>query len=192
VPEATPDHLKIIVYNLDAVPVKTQMTGWEIDPGKWEITQGTRGNAETDPVQNVSTRSESFERSISLDFTFAPHTTTVLELKLVEKGVPYWSRPDLGIGADDVKVEGNRMKVTIHSLGAVDAPASKVVLRDGTGKVLATAHAAALKAPVDLLPKTEVVSLTLPPGANWKGGSVSVEISGKLPEITQMNNKVQF
>jgi hypothetical protein len=168
------------------------MTGWEIDPGKWEITQGTRGNAETDPVQNVSTRSESFERSISLDFTFAPHTTTVLELKLVEKGVPYWSRPDLGIGADDVKVEGNRMKVTIHSLGAVDAPASKVVLRDGTGKVLATAHAAALKAPVDLLPKTEVVSLTLPPGANWKGGSVSVEISGKLPEITQMNNKVQF
>jgi hypothetical protein len=192
VPEATPDHLKIIVYNLDAVPVKTQMTGWEIDPGKWEITQGTRGNAETDPVQNVSTRSESFERSTSLDFTFAPHTTTVLELKLVEKGVPYWSRPDLGIGADDVKVEGNRMKVTIHSLGAVDAPASKVVLRDGTGKVLATAHAAALKAPVDLLPKTEVVSLTLPPGANWKGGSVSVEISGKLPEITQMNNKVQF
>jgi hypothetical protein len=168
------------------------MTGWEIDPGKWEITQGTRGNAETDPVQNVSTRSESFERSTSLDFTFAPHTTTVLELKLVEKGVPYWSRPDLGIGADDVKVEGNRMKVTIHSLGAVDAPASKVVLRDGTGKVLATAHAAALKAPVDLLPKTEVVSLTLPPGANWKGGSVSVEISGKLPEITQMNNKVQF
>jgi hypothetical protein len=49
-----------------------------------------------------------------------------------------------------------------------------------------------LKAPLDLLPKTEVVTLTLPPGADWKGGSVSVEISGKLPEITQMNNRVQF
>ena len=46
VPVATPDHLKIVVYNLDAVPVETRMTGWEIDPGKWEITQGTRGNAE--------------------------------------------------------------------------------------------------------------------------------------------------
>jgi len=34
--------------------------------------------------------------------------------------------------------------------------------------------------------------LTLPPGADWKGGSVSVEMSGKLPEITQMNNRVQF
>jgi hypothetical protein len=192
VPEATPVHLKIIVYNLDAVSVKTQMTGWEIDPGKWEITQGRRGNAETDPVENVSTRLESFERSSSLDITFAPHTTTVLELKLVEKGVPYWSRPDLGIGADDVKVEGNQMKVTVHSLGAVDAPVSRVVLRDSAGKVLATAHAAALKAPLDLLPKTEVVSLRLPPGADWKGGSVSVEISGRLPEITKMNNRVQF
>jgi hypothetical protein len=192
VPVATPDHLKIIVYNLDAVAVKAQMTGWEIDPGKWEITQGTRGNAETDPVTNLSTRTESFERSTSLDFTFAPHATTVLELKLVEKGIPYWSRPDLGIGADDIKVTGNRMEVTVHSLGAVDAPASKVVLRDRAGKVLSTAPAAALKAPLDLLPKTETVSLTLPPGADWKGGSVSVEISGKLPEITQMNNRVQF
>jgi hypothetical protein len=192
VPVATPDHLKIIVYNLDAFPVQAQMTGWEIDPGKWEITQGTRGNAETDPVTNLSTRSESFERSTSLDFTFAPHTTTVLELKLVKKGVPYWSRPDLGISADDVKVEGNQMKVTVHSLGAVDAPASKVVLRDSTGKVIATTHAAALKAPLDLQPKTETVTLTLPPGADWKSGSVSVETGGKLPEITQMNNRVQF
>jgi len=192
VPEATPDHLKIIVYNLDAVPVKTQMTGWEIDPGKWEIIQGTRGNADSDSLENANSRTESFERSTSLDFTFAPHTTTVLELKLVEKGVPYWSRPDLGIGTDDVRVEGNRMKVTVHSLGSVDAPASKIVLRDAVGKVLATAHAAALKAPLDLVPKTEVVSLSLPHNTDWKGGSVSVEISGKLPEITQMNNKVQF
>jgi hypothetical protein len=192
VPEATPDHLKIIVYNLETVPVKTQMIGWEIDPGKWSITQGTRGNAETDPIENVSKRTESFERSTGLDFTFAPRTTTVLELNLVEKGVPYWSRPDLGISADDISIMGNEMKVTVHSLGGVDAPASKVVLRDSSGKVLATASAAPLKAPIDLLPKTEVVSLTLPRGADWKGGSVSVEITGTLPEITLMNNRVQF
>ena len=107
VPVGTPDHVKIIAYNLDSVPVKASMTGWEIDPGKWQITQGTRGNADSDPVQNSSTRTEGFERSRSLDVTFAPHTTTVLELKLVSKGVPYWSRPDLGIDADDVKVDGN-------------------------------------------------------------------------------------
>ena len=116
----------------------------------------------------------------------------MLELKLVEKGVPYWSRPDLGIGTDDIKVEGNRMKVTVHSLGAVDAPASKVVLRDKDGKVLATATAPALKAPVDLFPKTAVVSLNLPAKADWKGGSVTIEPNGGGPEITTMNNRVQF
>ena len=192
VPEATNDHVKIIVYNLDAAPVSAAMTGWEIDPGKWEITQGTRGNADSDPVQNVTTRTEEFERSRSVEVTFAPHTTTVMELKLVDKGVPYWSRPDLGISADDVKVEGNRMKVTVHSLGAVDAPAAKVVLRDRSGKVLASANAAPLKAPLDLTPKTEVVALPLAAGADWKGGSVTIEVNGKLPEITQMNNRVEF
>ncbi len=187
---ATPDHLKIVVYNLDAVPVETRMTGWEIDPGKWEITQGTRGNAETDPLENVTTRTASFERSTSLDFTFAPHTTTVLELKLTEKGVPYWSRPDLGIGADDVKVEGAKMTVTVHSLGSVDAPASKVALRDKAGKTLATAAVPALEAPVDLMPKTAQVTLAVPAGADLKGATVTVECGGDVPEITLMNNSV--
>ena len=116
----------------------------------------------------------------------------MIELKLVAKGVPYWSRPDLGIGKEDVTVEGNRVKVVVHSLGAVDAPASKVVLRDKAGKMLASATVPSIKAPLDLFPKTASVSLTLPAGADWKGGSVTVESHGRLPEITQMNNRVQF
>ena len=133
-----------------------------------------------------------FERSTSLDFTFPPHTTTVLELKLVTKGIPYWSRPDLGIDPDDVKIDGNRLKVTVHSVGSVDAPASKVVLRDRTGKILATANAPALKAPLDLLPKTAEVVLTPPAKSDWKGGTVTIEMTGNQPEITQLNNRVQL
>jgi hypothetical protein len=190
IPEATPEHLKIIVYNLDPVPVKAQMTGWEIDPGQWDITQGIQPTSGA-PLTGRKWTAE-FERSKYLTLTFAPHTTTVLELNLVGKGVPYWSRPDLGIGADDVKVEGSRMNVTVHSLGAVDAPAAKVVLRDRAGKVLATANAAPLQAPLDLMPRTEVVSLPLPANADWKGGSVTIETSGTLPEITLMNNRVQL
>jgi hypothetical protein len=91
---------------------------------------------------------------------------------------------------EDVKVEGDRVKVTVHSLGAVDAPRSKVVLRDKDGKVLATAAVPTLKAPLDLFPKTAAVELTLPAGAEWKGGSVTVESGSKIPEITQVNNRV--
>jgi hypothetical protein len=192
VPEGTPDHIKIIAYNLDPVAVKAKMTGWEIDPGKWEITQGVQGTSADAALRDVSTRTEEFERSRDLEITFPPHATTVIELKLVSKGVPYWTRPDLGIGEDDVKVEGGRMKVIVHSLGSVGAPASKVVLRDRAGKVLATAGVPSIKAPIDLFPKTAAVELSLPKGAEWKGGSVTVESSGKVPEITQRNNRVQL
>lgn len=196
IPEGTPDHIRIIAYNLDRQPVTAQMTGWEIDPGQWTITQGTQqgiGDAQPArdaPLPNVTTRTALFERSRSLNVTFAPRTTTVIELKLVSKGVPYWSRPDLGIDPEDLKVEGSKMTVTVHSLGAVDSPGGTVVLRDRAGKTVATAEVPALKAPSDLTPKTATVTLTLPANADYKGGTVTIESTGKLPEITQMNNRV--
>jgi len=189
VPEATPEHFKVIAYNLDSTPVTAHMTGAEIDPGKWQVTQGI-ADSTTAPAQNPTTQTVDFERSKTLDLTFAPHAYTVLELKLTQPGVPYWSRPDLGLDPDDVKIDGHAMHVTIHSIGSVDAPASRVVLRDRTGKVLASANAAPLKAPLDLLPKTETVTLKLPANADYKGGSVTIETSGSVPEITERNNRV--
>ena len=125
-------------------------------------------------------------------FTFAPRTATELDLKLVKQGVPYWSRPDLGINREDIKVNGSRMIVTVHSLGSVDAPAGKAVVRDHKGKTTASGRTPALKAPVDLFPKTATVAITLPAAADWKDGSVDVEPGGRLAEITQMNNRVQL
>jgi hypothetical protein len=80
--------------------------------------------------------------------------------------------------------------VTVHSLGSVDAPASKVVLRDKAGKILASTAVPAIKAPLDLFPKTASVVLAMPAGVEWKGGSVTVESSNDVLEITQINNRV--
>jgi hypothetical protein len=167
------------------------MTGWEIDPGQWEIRQSTQ-TADNTPLIGTTTRTETFERSRSLDVTFAPRTTTVLELTLKQKGVPYWSRPDLGIDPEDIKIEGSRIAVTVHSLGAVDSPSARIVLRDGNGATLATANTPVLKAPIDLQPKVAVVSLQIPSNAILEGGSVTIESTGRVPEITQMNNSVHL
>jgi hypothetical protein len=191
VSEGTPDHIRILAYNLDDKPVSAQMTGWEIDPGQWEVKQGTQTEAGA-PLGNATTRTETFERSRSLDITFAPRTTTLLELTLKQKGIPYWKRPDFGIDPEDIKIEGNRIAVTVHSLGALDSPSAKVVLRDRNGVTLASANTPALKAPIDLQPKVATVSLQLPSKAILEGGSIIVESSGKVPEITQMNNTVPF
>ncbi len=42
IPEATPDHVRIVAYNLESQPVTAHMTGWEVDPGQWTMTQGTQ------------------------------------------------------------------------------------------------------------------------------------------------------
>jgi hypothetical protein len=196
VPEATPDHVRIVAYNLDSVPVKANMTGWEIDPGTWTITQGTvHGTGDAMPaadaaLNNAVTATQPFERSKAIKVTFAPHTTTVIELKLKTKGLPYWSRPDLGIDPEDVKVNGQTMTVTVHSVGAVDAPASKVLVRGRDGKPIAAGKVPALKAPVDLMPKTAQVPIAIPAGADLKGATVTVECGGSTPEITLINNSV--
>jgi hypothetical protein len=192
VPESTADHIKIIAYNLDQVPVKALLTGWDVDPGKWEISQGVYANWGDSEHHLGTSRTIDFERSKDVEITFEPRATTVTNLKLVTRGVPYWSRPDLGIAEDDIRVEGNRMKVTVHSIGAADAPVSRLVLRDRTGRVLATAGVPALKAPLDLRPRTAEAVLSLPADVDWKGGSVTIEATGNLPENTLRNNRVEF
>ncbi len=139
-----------------------------------------------DAAENVA-----FERTRSLDVVFAPRATTTIELRLVSKGVPYWSRPDLGIAERDVRVSGRTVRVRVHSLGAVDSPASRVVIRDATGNVIATSAVPALKAPLDLVPKTADVALTVPASARLQGASVAVEMRGPVPEITLRNNVVK-
>jgi hypothetical protein len=191
VPEGTPDHIRILAYNLDEKPIAAKMTGWEINPGEWEIKEGAQENENQRPVYS-SSRLTTFERSRSIDVTFAPRTTTVLELTLKQKGTPYWSRPDLGIDPEDVTIVDRRVIVKVHSLGAVDAPPASVVLRDASGKILATTKTPVLKAPVDLLPKTAVVTLRLPMNANLDGGTVTIESAGNVPEVTLMNNTVKL
>ena len=190
VPGASRERVQVMAFNLDATPVTAKMTLWDVAPGTWEVTQGTRSGTAEAPVENAATRRADLGRSSDLPVTFAPRTVTVIDLRLVSKGPPYWSRPDLGIGADDVQVAGRTMNVTVHSLGAVAAPASRVVVRDAEGREIARAAVPALQAPLDLRPRTATVAVALP-AASWTRGSVSVEIPGGVQEITQQNNAVR-
>jgi hypothetical protein len=195
IPSATPDQMKIVACNLDQAPVRATLTAWGVDPGKWEVVQGvdTKGvvaNGEDAADSALSTRTVDLERSTDLELTLPPRATTVVTLKLVAKGTPYWERPDLGIGKEDVKVQGKQVRVTVHSLGSVDTPPTTVALLDKSCKVLASVPVPALKAPLDMFPKTTTVTLTVPNGASLAGGSVVIDPGAVLKEITRMNNRV--
>jgi hypothetical protein len=192
VPDATSQRVRVMAYNLDRTPVSARMTTWNVDPGIWEITQGTRSEAADGPMDNASTRTIELDRSSAVELTFAPRTVTVVELRLVSKGVPYWLRPDLGMSADDIRTSGQAITVTVHSLGAVAAPSSRVIVRDGAGRELGSVNVPALEAPIDLKPRMATVRLSLPGKADLSGGSVSIETPGRVKEITKLNNAVRF
>jgi hypothetical protein len=194
VPSATATAFKVIAYNLETVPVRATMTGWNIDPGVWEITQGVDTKDAGTADQGVATHEQEFGSSSSLEVNLPPRATTVLTLKLKTPGTPYWSRPDLGISADDVTMTGSAdaLVVRVHSIGAVACPASTVAVRDSDGKVIATAPVPVLAAPTDLVPKTADVTIKLPSQANLSGATVELDPDHQLGEITRMNNVVKL
>jgi len=187
-PDATPTSFKVIACNLEASPVHAAMTGWNIDPGTWTITQGVDTDNDDNADQSLSTTTAEFERTRSVELILPPQATTVLTLRLSKPGTPYWQRPDLGIGSEDVTRQGREMHVTVHSLGSVPAPATTVVVRNAAGRILAGASVPALPAPVDLRPRTADVTVTLPAGADPAGGTVEIDPDQALNEITTRNN----
>lgn len=192
IPNATPQALKIIAYNLEQTPVKATMTAWDLEPGRWQITQGT--DSDGDDVADGATvvSMVELERSGNLNLILPSRATTVLTLKLVAPGTPYWARPDLGIGQDDIVIKGKQITVTIHNLGSVDSPASSVAVMDRTGKVMSSVSVPRIKAPIDLLPRTVIVTLMVSGSNQIAGGSVVIDPGETMKEITRFNNRVKL
>jgi hypothetical protein len=171
---ATPTHFHLTAYNTTDHPVTATMTGWNVAAGEWKASTGAG--------------TFHFEKSAGVPVTFAPHQTIEADYDLVKAGPPTETRADLGIGPEDVARKGRALSVTVHSLGALDAPAGTLVVEDASGKVVAQAATPPLAAPRDLKPKTAVVKLTLPAGFDAKGARVRVSLG--QAEVTQLNNEV--
>ncbi len=192
IPDATPTAFKVIAYNLEDFPVNATATGWQIEPGTWEITQGVDGNDDDRADGDLNRRSARFERSVSLEFSFPARTATVLNFRRRDPGTPYWNRPDLGIEREDVSVSANSITVRVHSLGSVASSTASIALRDATGTTIVSAAIPALEAPVDLMPRIREIILRVPPGTRLEGASVVLDPEEHLEEITRLNNSVRL
>ncbi len=188
--EATADKLVIVAYNLETEPVTADMTGWDIDPGTWELTQGADSDGDGVADSDVTTSRILWERTVSHTVTFPPRETTVLTLSLKRKGTPYWNRPDLGIGEDDVSVRNGRVEVIVHSLGQVNAPGGRIVLAEPGGSVIAQTSVPPLMGLTGYEPVTASASLDAPAGRDLSGCVVRLDMDGATPEITRLNNTV--
>jgi hypothetical protein len=192
VPFSTPKQFTVIAYNLDEKTVQAAMTGWNIDPGIWEVVQGVDTNDDDKADRDIATRSLTFERSRSVELTFPPRATTVLTFNLKQPGTAYWQRPDLGITSEDIQVIGNEVHVRVHSLGAVATPAVTIAVRDRAGQIIAKQQLPPIAAPVDLLPKTAEIILPFSEGTSAAGGTVEIDPDHAIEEITLLNNTAKL
>jgi hypothetical protein len=192
IPNATQQSLKIVAYNLTESPVKANVTAWDVEPGQWELVQGVDTNGDDIVDGATMTTTVEFERSGTIELTLPPRVSTVLSLKLIAQGIPYWARPDLGISKDDVVMRERNISVTVHSLGAVDTQPTTLALVNESGKVLASASVPSLESPADLLPRRTTVTLAIPTGTRIAGGSIVLDPDARMKETTRVNNRVKL
>ena len=187
VSDATPTRMTIRAFNLEAQRVDAELTAWGIEPGRWRITQAVGASG---PASSAApaTREVALERTRTLRLEFPPRVTSIVTLELVSAGVPYWSRPDLGVDPEDVACIGSVVTVRIHSLGSVPTPAASIAVVNGIGKTVAVAPVPALDAPVDLHPRTTVVTMRMPANVDPTRCRVVLDPKQVLTEITRLNN----
>lgn len=128
------------------------------------------------------------EKSASVDVVFPPKQTVVMEFELVTPGTPVEQRPDLGIGRGDVRLTGDSVEITVHSLGHVATPVGYAVLEDAHGRELARAPLPAMDAPTDLVPRTTTVRLPRAGSAS----RVRIALEGEAEEVTRLNNRFEL
>ncbi len=192
-PKPRADRFSVIAFNTGAKAQKATMTGWNVQPGRWRMRIGADRDGDGRIDGRAQEREVAFERSGSVPVEFAPRQGTVIEMERVAAAaVPVELRADLGIGRGDVRIDGDAVEVTVHSLGHVDAPAGMVVLEDARGRELARAALPALAAPADLQPRTATVRLSMPAGMRRDELQVVVRAEGEVAEVTQANNRVRL
>ena len=141
-PGATPTHFRVIAYNTTDRARAATMTTWNVTAGRWKMVLT---NSVTPAADQAAFVPVELERSGSLPLTFTPGET-VIDFTLDQAGPPVETRPDLGIGADDVLVTGRRVRATVHSLGSVAAPGGTLSLLAGDRIVADRADPAARRA----------------------------------------------
>ena len=187
-PDPRRERFKVIGFNTSKTPQAASMTGWNIAPGTWRMTSGIDHDGDDRIDGKPDVREFKLEKGASVDLVFPPMQTVVMEFELIESGSPVETRADLGIGRGDVRLAGDAVEVTVHSLGHVGTGAGHALLEDARGRELARVALPAMDAPTDLLPRTTVVSLPLS-GRKPEGLFVRVALDDGAEELTGANNR---
>ncbi len=170
----------------------------QLEPGEYMIVQGkdTDRDGEVEYIRKQESVVLS-QRNALHSFMLAPREEELIVLRQKSAGNPGGDACDLAIAAAELKMEkmlDGRTLVTlpIHNIGTVEARDITVELRSASGRasVVNSVKISRLAAPLDLVPRAEIVSLTMPS----QPGRYTVTVKGQpgVAEITDVNNRIEF
>ena len=163
------------------------MRVWQLEHGKYRVRYGMDTSGQESVGDVVMDQTMELARYSPIRMRAPGRQVMVLTVERQERLDPIRKRPDLAIGRKDVAVIGNQIHVTVHNIGGSDAPPSTIQLVRG-GKVIAQKRAPALKAPIDLKPKT--ATLVLDRAGQLRDITVRIIPPLNTDEITTVNNEV--
>lgn len=171
-------HFSVEFYNTDRKPVKVKLIGAQSLLGDWELVK---------PDGKI--QALEFGRTRSVDLIL-PKGESHISMRLTGEAVPYDSLTDLGISSEDIRIEGDKVAVTLHNVSGQDAEPMKVSLVNASGKTISSMTSPRITAPEDLLPKTAVIRLAVPAGTELKGCRIVIDPDNEITELYETNNSV--
>jgi len=171
-----------------------QVRVWRLLPGRYKVTLSRDKDGDGVPEEALSEREMAIERGALIDLRLPPRQGSILTFEPVDVREPQYDLPDPAICAQDVCLEyGDHLHITVHNVGTQPVKDLLVRVSDGnTGTVLGERVVPSIAAPLDLMPKTELIEIQ---NANAvTKGSIIIELDpeGRHPDLNRFNNRVVF
>ncbi|MCX6134886.1 MAG: hypothetical protein NTU47_13825 [Ignavibacteriales bacterium] len=196
---ASPTGLTAKMFNHAATVQQGRISFLQLSPGRYILTKGI--DADHDGTFETVTHTETLDiaqRNFSLPVSSAPGKEELLVVKqLAGAAQPETAMCDLAVTASELRVvkkSVSEVEVTlpVHNIGTLGAANVLVELMSHGAalKVLSRTTVAKIDAPLDMVPKSQRVSFTLPALQGRYTIRVSLPSGGQ--EITDVNNSVSF
>ncbi len=136
VTEATPQRLRVRLYNFNGTPQRMALRPWRLESGVYVFHAGEAVSAERPGLERylwgAPSDVELRHRAAPLWFELPPQKVWVVDMRLRQSITNSPALPDLAIAARDVRLESNRVSVTVHNIGAAAAKNFSVAIEQST------------------------------------------------------------
>lgn len=174
-----PTAFTVTAYSFANSAATAILTADQMAPGQWRVTDGMG-----------RTRMVGLECGADLRLDLPSRQSVTYRFERVSAGEETANRPDIAVSTQGVRLKGRTLSIRVHSLGPKPTPAGVAVVTDAQGREIARVRFGALAAPLDLLPKTQTVSVRLP--AAIPAGKVGLTLDGEPKEILRSNNEAAW